>query len=129
MTDDLTTEGDDLHAALEEARNWRHPKRSQLVFSLVAEVRQLQEAFAAALRERDDAMNNLAHDYEVELHAERVRAETAAELLELAWGVSANAGWDDQAKTQGWQDAAIRWRDKYHAWLAAHAAAVEASHD
>ena len=36
------------------------------------------------------------------------------ELLELAWGIIANAGggdWDKESKK--WQDAAIRWRDRY----------------
>lgn len=41
-------------------------------------------------------------------------------LLEAAWGLIANAGWDaasgnvDLAKTEGWHKAAIRWRDLYH---------------
>jgi len=34
-------------------------------------------------------------------------------MLEMAWGVIANAGWDDQPKTTGWQEAAVRWRDDY----------------
>ena len=42
------------------------------------------------------------------------------ELLESAWGVIANAGWDDFAKTAGWQEAAERWRDDYHRWLDLH---------
>jgi hypothetical protein len=41
-------------------------------------------------------------------------------LLEMAWGVIANAGWDDCAKTPGWQEAAVRWRDDYHRWLDLH---------
>lgn len=44
-------------------------------------------------------------------------ATTEAELLEAAWGVIANAGWDGFAKTDGWQAAAERWRDDYHRWL------------
>jgi hypothetical protein len=40
------------------------------------------------------------------------------DLLEAAWGVIANAGWNDDAKTTGWQEAAERWRDSYHEWLA-----------
>lgn len=45
---------------------------------------------------------------------------TKDELLELAWGLIANAGWDagtgnvDLAKSPGWHEAAIRWRDNYH---------------
>jgi hypothetical protein len=37
------------------------------------------------------------------------------DLLEIAWNIIANAGWDDCAKSPGWQDAAVRWRDKYFA--------------
>lgn len=40
------------------------------------------------------------------------------DLLELAWGIIANAGggdWDTQ--TSEWKDAAIRWRDRYHETL------------
>jgi hypothetical protein len=43
------------------------------------------------------------------------------DLTERAWGLIANAGWDagsgdvTLAKTAGWHDAAIRWRDDYHA--------------
>jgi len=46
-----------------------------------------------------------------------------ADLLEMAWGVIANAGWDGMAKTPGWQEAAIRWRENYFAWSAEHKAA------
>ena len=51
-----------------------------------------------------------------------------AELLELAWGIIANAGWDastgtvDEPKGEGWYEAAIRWRDAYHRWLDANRA-------
>lgn len=40
-------------------------------------------------------------------------------LLETAWGIIANAGWDAGTgqttldKTEGWHGAAIRWRDDY----------------
>jgi len=47
-------------------------------------------------------------------------AERHMDLLESAWGVIANAGWDDCAKTTGWQEAAERWRDDYHRWLDLH---------
>jgi hypothetical protein len=43
-------------------------------------------------------------------------AEMSA-LLESAWGIIANAGWDGMAKTDGWQEAAVRWRDRYLALL------------
>lgn len=39
-------------------------------------------------------------------------------LLELAWGVIANAGegsWDRE--TPEWKEAAERWRNDYHRWL------------
>ena len=47
-------------------------------------------------------------------------AEPHMDLLDAAWGVIANAGWDDCAKTTGWQEAAVRWRDDYHRWLDLH---------
>ena len=47
-------------------------------------------------------------------------AEPHMDLLESAWGVIANAGWDDGAKSPGWQEAAVRWRDRYHLWLDLH---------
>jgi hypothetical protein len=34
-------------------------------------------------------------------------------LLESAWGVIANAGWNGGAKSPGWQDAAVAWRDRF----------------
>jgi hypothetical protein len=40
-----------------------------------------------------------------------------ARLLQQAWGVIANAGWDGSARTPGWQEAAVRWRDEYHSYL------------
>ena len=46
--------------------------------------------------------------------------EPHVNLLEMAWGVIANAGWDESAKTPGWQEAAERWRDRYHRWLDLH---------
>jgi len=37
-------------------------------------------------------------------------------MLEVAWGIIANAGGGDWSKeTEVWQAAAIKWRDKYHA--------------
>lgn len=41
------------------------------------------------------------------------------DLLEAAWGVIANAGgWPNTAEpSPGWLDAAIRWRERYHAGL------------
>lgn len=39
-------------------------------------------------------------------------------LIELAWGIIANAGSGDWTKeTLDWQQAAIRWRESYHAML------------
>ena len=45
--------------------------------------------------------------------------DPAMDLLEAAWGIIANAGWDGCAKTPGWQEAAILWRDRYHVVLRA----------
>lgn len=53
---------------------------------------------------------------DTEVAIEATPAEMA-HLLESAWGVIANAGWDGLAKTEGWQDAAVRWRDGYHRLL------------
>ena len=42
------------------------------------------------------------------------------ESEELAWGLIANAyggNWDLASETSGWKDAAVRWRDNYHAHL------------
>ena len=41
-------------------------------------------------------------------------SEPTMDLLETAWGIIANAGWDGMAQTPGWQEAAVRWRDRYH---------------
>lgn len=46
--------------------------------------------------------------------------EPHVKLLEMAWGVIANAGWNDDAKHPGWQEAAEGWRDGYHHWLDLH---------
>ena len=48
----------------------------------------------------------------------RVRGGISADdLLYEAWAVIANAGWDGADKSEGWQEAAVRWRDKWHAYL------------
>jgi hypothetical protein len=45
------------------------------------------------------------------------------ELLNVAWSIIANAGWDASTeeinlpKSPGWHEAAIRWRDDYFAYL------------
>jgi len=49
-------------------------------------------------------------------------------LLEAAWGIIANAGvpqgdWDSTSPE--WHEAAVRWRDRYHDWLATQVEAVE----
>lgn len=53
-----------------------------------------------------------------------VSPETADDkLLEAAWGLIANAGWDAHTgdvsgeKSPGWHEAAVRFRDRYHARL------------
>jgi hypothetical protein len=47
------------------------------------------------------------------VQARRDALAEAQDLLEAAWGIIANAGWDGSAKTPGWQEAAIRWRERY----------------
>ena len=44
--------------------------------------------------------------------------EPLADELESAWGIIANAGGGDWTKeTPEWQEAAAKWRDRYHALL------------
>lgn len=39
----------------------------------------------------------------------------SANLLEWAWGIIANAGGGNwELESQGWREAAARWRDAYH---------------
>jgi len=41
--------------------------------------------------------------------------QEAEDLLEYAWGIIANAGGGDWTKeSKDWQEAAARWRDRYH---------------
>lgn len=51
--------------------------------------------------------------------ADRLNAEQPLmDLLEIAWGVIANAGGGDWNKeSKDWRDAAAKWRDEYHAAL------------
>lgn len=49
--------------------------------------------------------------------AETMMHISADDLLYEAWSVIANAGWDGADKSEGWQEAAVRWRDKWHAYL------------
>jgi hypothetical protein len=43
------------------------------------------------------------------------RVRGVDDLLDVAWTVIANApGWDTDNE---WHDAAVRWRDRYHAYL------------
>lgn len=65
--------------------------------------------------------SNVKRGAEVRRRSTRTTPETAAlynyaHLLEIAWGVIANAGGGDWTReTKEWQDAAARWRDDYHA--------------
>lgn len=46
------------------------------------------------------------------------REQELRDELELAWGIIANAGGGDwKTQTEVWQDAAKRWRDRYHVIL------------
>ena len=49
-----------------------------------------------------------------------IPSEPTMDLLETAWGIIANAGWDDCGKSPGWQEAAVAWRERYHAVLDAY---------
>lgn len=44
-------------------------------------------------------------------------AMPVAELCDEAWRIIANAGWEDSAKSPGWQQVATAWREKYFANL------------
>lgn len=47
--------------------------------------------------------------------------KSQVELLEIAWGVIANAsGGDWKKEPKDWQEAAVRWRDMYDKWLNEH---------
>jgi len=60
--------------------------------------------------------NGVAHEYEQD--EPREPANEAEHLLEMAWGIIANAGQGDWTR-EGWQwkEAAERWRDQYHRYL------------
>ena len=86
-----------------------------------------------------DALNDEAHDHahsaaiaEAKLAAaertvreQREALERWVDLADLGWGVIANAGWNGEDKTEGWDEAAVRWRDDYHALRAALAPDTE----
>src|SRR5690606_7451401 len=59
--------------------------------------------------------------------AETMMDISADDLLYEAWAVIANAGWDGAGKPEGWQEAAVRWRDKWHAYLSHDPAASSAA--
>ena len=64
--------------------------------------------------------NGVAHEYEPDEPQDTPRepANEAEHLLEMAWGIIANAGegnWDREHPH--WKDAATRWRDQYHRYL------------
>src|SRR5690606_14457094 len=49
--------------------------------------------------------------------AETLMDISADDLLYEAWAVIAYAGWAGADKPEGWQEAAGRWRDEWHAYL------------
>ena len=54
------------------------------------------------------------------LEATHCEPAAAADLLELAWGLIANAGNSDwTTESAEWQEAAVRWRDEYHELIGA----------
>jgi hypothetical protein len=56
----------------------------------------------------------------------RSKLEEADDLLEAAWGIIANAGWDewqkehDLPKSPGWLDAVLKWRYDYFDYVRTH---------
>src|SRR5690242_17420198 len=48
----------------------------------------------------------------------RIEWEWAQEMIELGWGLIANASHGDWAKEPwGWREAAERWREQYHKFI------------
>ncbi len=76
-----------------------------------------KQAAESIARSRDE---DAAHELDLMFIQGAIDAATAklSEELELAWGIIANVhggDWDKESKE--WQDAAIRWRDRYFASL------------
>lgn len=44
-------------------------------------------------------------------------AVQTAGLMQQAWLLIANAGWNGTEKPAGWQDSATRWKGDYQAWM------------
>ena len=52
---------------------------------------------------------------------EKIEGDKLVDLLQIAWGIIANANGGDWDKaTPEWKGAAERWRDKYHDGVLAH---------
>ncbi len=83
----------------------------------------------AELQERlDDSVKQADLGYRSQIYWEVANAAISAipdgegdriaallDHLDSAWGVIANAGWDDGGgKSPGWREAAEKWRDKWH---------------
>jgi hypothetical protein len=59
--------------------------------------------------------NTIVKQWADEVAQREAKNERLVDELELAWGIIANAGGGDwETQTKEWQDAATRWRDRYH---------------
>lgn len=73
----------------------------------------LRDINSAALQPLNGCRDLL--DYKAAMFA---KTHSADDLLDLAWGIIANAGFrEGEDKTPGWYEAARRWRDNYHEYI------------
>jgi hypothetical protein len=85
------------------------------------ELRKIAERFSeyAARFTGDGLQPDIYGTLSEQLHAAADAWVADRDLLELAWGIIANAGGGDwSTQTQEWQDAAVRWRERWFAALA-----------
>ena len=57
------------------------------------------------------------------------KGDEVTDMLDTAWTIIANAGETNggwAAQSQVWQDAAVRWRDRWHAWMDAQKGKTDA---
>lgn len=101
-------------------------ERCQVALDIMATAR--EQAVAAAEADYAAAIKQQV-PLEIEAAVAQARAderERGLYLAELAWGIIANAGGGDwDRETAEWREAAVWWRDKYHAALDADQLAAD----